>query len=80
MHSALVNRPFWYIEHTVVIGNEWHLTYCDVKGILGWHTQCSPERGKIIQRALYARKSVGGALKEQTFKHPVELEALTLFT
>lgn len=26
-HSALVNRPFWYTEHTVIIWDEWHLTY-----------------------------------------------------
>lgn len=38
-HSALVNRPFWYTEHTVIIGDEWHLTYIGVKGMLGWHTQ-----------------------------------------
>lgn len=55
--SALVNRPFWYTEHTVIIGDEWHLTYSDVKGMLGW--QCNS--GKNIQKVLYTAQSVGGA-------------------
>lgn len=59
-HSALVNRPFWYTEHTVIIGDEWHLTYSDVKGMLGWHTQCNSEQGKMIQKVLYTVQSVGG--------------------
>lgn len=52
-----VNRPFWYTEHTVIIGNEWHLTHSEVNGMLGWHTQRNSEEGKMIQKVLYAVRS-----------------------
>lgn len=56
----MVNRPFWYTEHTVIIGDEWHLTYSNVKGMLGWHTQGYSEQGKMIQKVLHTVESVGG--------------------
>lgn len=62
-HSALVNRPFWYTEHTVIIRNKWHLTYRNVKGMLGWHTQCKSEQREMVQKVLYTVQYVGG-LKE----------------
>lgn len=52
-----VNGPFWYTEHTVFIGNEWHLTYSEVNGMLGWHAQRNSEEGKMIQKVLYAARS-----------------------
>lgn len=59
-HSGRVNRPFWYTEHTVITGDEWHLTYSAVKRTLGWYTPRNSEQRKIIQKVLYTVQSVGG--------------------